>query len=90
MTTVLIEDYALLRVAIDVYKRQGEIIHFHHGIAQGITTLDHRIFFGGDAAGGERGVGQVAHIGLRVAFERAAFLEFTDLRFCLLYTSRCV
>ena len=53
-------------------KIEGEIVHLDHGVAQGVSALDHGVFLVGQAAGRIGGVGDVAHVGLRIAVQRAA------------------
>ena len=56
-----------------------EIVHLDHGVAQGVSALDHGVFLVGQAAGRIGGVGDVAHVGLRIAVQRAALFQLADL-----------
>ena len=60
-------------------KIEGEIVHLDHGVAQGVSALDHGVFLVGQAAGRIGGVGDVAHVGLRIAVQRAALFQLADL-----------
>ena len=59
--------------------RSKEIVHLDHGVAQGVSALDHGVFLVGQAAGRIGGVGDVAHVGLRIAVQRAALFQLADL-----------